>query len=270
MRKPVPSERWPESWSVSYRYDREEVFEESVDRGYRLAYRSRRCITLDLLTEGLAPGAEVLDVAAGQGNFSIALAEAGFRVTWNDLREELVGYVQLKHESGVLEFAPGSVFDLAGQGQFDAVLATEVIEHVAHPDELLAKLKELVKPGGVVVISTPNGAFVRNSLPKFSECKNPQLFESVQFRPNADGHIFLLYPEELDALAGKAGLQVEAKVFFNSPLVTGFLGLAPLVRRLPDAAVTLGENLIGRFPRGLRLRLLTHMAARLRRPPVAG
>jgi 2-polyprenyl-3-methyl-5-hydroxy-6-metoxy-1,4-benzoquinol methylase len=40
---------------------------------------------------------------------------------------------------------------------FDAVLITEVIEHVAHPDEFLAKTAALVKPHGSIVLTTPNG-----------------------------------------------------------------------------------------------------------------
>ena len=41
----------------------------------------------------------MLDLAAGQGNFSLALAERGYRVTWNDLRGDLEGYVRLKLDS---------------------------------------------------------------------------------------------------------------------------------------------------------------------------
>ena len=81
----------------------------------------------------------MFDPAAGQGNFSLALAERGYRVTWNDLRVDLAGYVRLKHEHGEIEFAPGNAFALEFPEPFDAVLMTEVIEHVAHPDDFLAK-----------------------------------------------------------------------------------------------------------------------------------
>ena len=36
---------------------------------------------------------------------------------------------------------------------------TEVIEHVAHPDRLLQQAAALVRPGGYVVMTTPNGRF---------------------------------------------------------------------------------------------------------------
>lgn len=42
------------------------------------------------------------------------------------------------------------------------VLMTEIIEHVAHPDEFLTRIASLVRPGGWVIITTPNGGYWRN------------------------------------------------------------------------------------------------------------
>ena len=128
-------------------------------------------MTLAILGEVLEPGARVLDVAGAQGNFSLALAEMGYRVTWNDLRGELADYVRLKHERGAVEYAPGNMFELRADTLFDAVLITEVIEHVAHPDQFLAQAAALVRPGGYVVMTTPNGRYFRNTLPKFSNAR---------------------------------------------------------------------------------------------------
>jgi SAM-dependent methyltransferase len=133
------------------------------------------------------------------------LAEQGYHVTWNDLREEVAEYVRLKRESGTIRFAPGNVFDLEFRDTFDLVLATEVIEHIAHPDEFLAQLARMLKPRGYIVLTTPNGAYFRNRLPKFSDCPDPAVFEADQFKPDGDGHIFVLHPEELKILAVKAG-----------------------------------------------------------------
>src|SRR5205807_10411272 len=102
-------------------------------------YENRRRQTLRLFTEVLAPVSNILDLAGAQGNFSLTIIEMGYDVTWNDLREELVDYVRLKYERGQLQFAPDNALDLHFPFLFDAVLITEVIEHVAHPDEFLAK-----------------------------------------------------------------------------------------------------------------------------------
>src|SRR4051812_44490806 len=135
MKRVYLEENWPESWRYSYPFDLEEGYGEITNRGYAYAYENRRRHTLRLLTEVLAPGARILDIAAARGNFSIALAEMGFDVTWNDLREDLAGYAQLKHERGKITFAPGNAFELSFPTLFDAVLITEIIEHVAHPDD---------------------------------------------------------------------------------------------------------------------------------------
>src|SRR5271163_3374633 len=200
MRRVYIEDGWPDSWKYSYPYDLEEVYGEIANRGYAYAYDNRRRQTLRLLTEVLAPGARILDIAAAQGNFSIALAEMGYNVTWNDLREDLADYVRLKQEQGEIQFAPGNAFELKFPFLFDAVLITEIIEHVAHPDEFLLKTAQLVKPGGYIVMTTPNGAYFQNSLPKFSDCTDPSIYEAVQFKPNSDGHIFLLHPQELKTL----------------------------------------------------------------------
>jgi len=73
-----------------------------------------------MLSEVLAPKIEhrVLDIAAAQGNFALTMAELGYDVTWNDLRDDLVGYVREKHERGSISFSPGNAFDLSFSASF--------------------------------------------------------------------------------------------------------------------------------------------------------
>jgi 2-polyprenyl-3-methyl-5-hydroxy-6-metoxy-1,4-benzoquinol methylase len=265
MNRVTVAPTWPESWRFSYSFDLEEIYGEIRNRGYAYAYANRKAMTLQLLSEAVPRGASVLDIAAGQGNFSLLLAEEGYDVTWNDLREELIGYVQLKHERGTLRFAPGNAFELTFPQLFDAILITEVIEHVAHPDQFLEKVAGLVKPGGVVIMTTPNGAYFRSTLPKFSDCKDPSLFESVQFKPDSDGHIFLLHLDELPKLSGGAGLSIEKVALFTNPLTNGHMKTEFFLRRLPSAWVRLVERLSQRLPEVLGERLLIQMAVRFRK-----
>lgn len=264
MRRVVPSSSWPESWKTSYTYDLLEVYGHGHDPGYAIAYRNRRDVALALMTEVLPRGATVLDLAAAQGNFSIALAELGYEVTWNDLRAELADYVRLKHDRGSIRYAPGNAFDLEFDTPFDAVLIAEVIEHVAHPDHFLAKVGELVRPGGYIVMTSPNGAYFRNPLPKFSECEDPSVFESVQFGPNSDAHIFLLHEHEVRELAARAGLETETVLLFNNPLSHGYMKLHRVLHHLPRAAVDRVEARTRALPHPISQRLHTHLAARFR------
>ena len=259
-------DNWPASWQASYRYDLEEVYGRITNYGYAYAYDRRRRATFRLITEVLPPGARILDVAAAQGNFSIALAEMRYEVTWNDMRAELAGYVRLKQEFGTIHFAPGNAFSIDLPARFDGVLITEVIEHTAHPDQLLARAAELVRPGGYVVMTTPNGAYFRNRLPKFTESSDPAAYESLQFKPDTDGHIFLLHPEEIQPLADCAGLVLEELILSSNPLTSGHVKTEFFLRRLPRPLVDVLERLTRELPSRLTKRLFTQMAVRFRRP----
>jgi 2-polyprenyl-3-methyl-5-hydroxy-6-metoxy-1,4-benzoquinol methylase len=265
MRTVVPAGGWPESWELSYHYDRMEIYGHRPRSGYVHAYRSRRKHTLELVRRAAAPGASVLDVAAAQGNFTLELAELGYDVTWNDLRSELADYVRLKHERGIVRYAPGNIFELSFDRPFDVVLITEVIEHVAHPDQFLRKIASLVKPGGHLVMTTPNGAYFRNRLPRFSDCPDPALFEHRQFLPNSDGHIFLLHEDEIRRFATAAGLTVEELRLGTNFLTEGHVKTGKLLPLLPAPVVTGVEHLSQRLPAPIRARLHTCFAVLLSR-----
>lgn len=256
---------WPESWKYSYPYDLLEIWGERSHRGYAYAYENRRSQTLALLEEVLPKGSTVLDVAAAQGNFSLVLAEKGYNVTWNDLREDLADYVRLKHETGSIEFAPGNVFELGFNEQFDCILVTEIIEHVAHPDEFLLKISRMVKRGGYVIMSTPNGGYFKNSLPRFSDCPDPGRFEELQFKPNSDGHIFLLWPDEIKSLSLKSGLNLEKHILFTNPLTAGHIKLETVLKILPRSIPETLETISQRFGNGFKTRIMANSASRFKK-----
>ncbi len=270
MRRVNPQEGWPDSWKRSYQYDLLEIYGQTNHRGYAYAYAERRRHTLELVQKAARPGARILDLAAAQGNFSLTLAEMGYEVTWNDLRQELAGYVQLKYDNGSIAYLAGDAFTLGPEGSYDMVLAGEIIEHVAHPDEFLRRVARLVRPGGHVVLSTPNGEYIRHHLPKFSECADPARFEDVQFKPDADGHIFLLWWDEIDALARQAGLSVLEMRLFANPVTSGHLKTELLLHLTPRRWVEAFE----RFTRSLPLRwtrkLHAGLVILLRRPVASG
>ncbi|HEX8679451.1 MAG TPA: methyltransferase domain-containing protein [Chthoniobacterales bacterium] len=266
MKRVRPNESWPAVWKAVYGYDRAEIYGEPDVLGYAYAYDARRAHTLRLIDSVLQPGARILDVAAAQGNFTLALAEKGYRVTWNDLRAELADYVREKFEFGDVTYAPGNAFELEQSDPFDAVLITEIIEHVAHPDEFLRRVARLVRPGGYIVMTTPNGAYFQNRLPKFSDFPDPSVFESTQFQPNADGHIFLLHRDEIERLARDAGLEVLELSLFTNPLTAGYMKMEALLRVFPRGVVRAVERVSTKLPLPLREKLLIHTAALLRVP----
>jgi 2-polyprenyl-3-methyl-5-hydroxy-6-metoxy-1,4-benzoquinol methylase len=259
-----PETAWPESWKLSHRYDELEIWGSLDNPGYTNKYRLRFLEALDLVKRSVPDGASVLDLAAAQGNFTIALSQSGYRVTWNDLRSELADYVVLKARGLPINYLSGNIFDLNLQTRFDAVLAAEIIEHVAHPDEFLSKLAGLIVPNGVIILTTPNGDYFRNTLPTFSECADPSIFESKQFRPDADGHIFLYNVTEIAKLANKCHLSLEEIRVFCNPLSGGTLRTGKLLGVLPPAVTMKAEALTRRLPERPSRKIHTHLAVILR------
>ena len=94
----------------------------------------------------------VIKKIASRGVFSRA---AGLDLSMPSLREakgRVPGEVLLVEGDGArLPFAPGS---------FDGILMTEVIEHVPEPVLFLKAAKELLAPGGILVVTAPNEALI--------------------------------------------------------------------------------------------------------------
>ncbi len=204
--------------------------------------------TLKLVKQVAKKGDRILDVAAAQGNFSLSLAEMGYDVTWNDIRSDLAEYAEMKREKGMLTYKPGNVFEVQFDNLFDVLLATEIIEHVAHPDEFLFKLARLIKPNGYIIITTPLGSYFKNTLPKFTEFSNPEIFEEKQFGPNSDDHIFLLHLDEIAGIANAAGLEVVSVKYYTNPLTNGHIGLNKLLGFIPRKIVFALESITQKLP----------------------
>lgn len=115
-------------------------------------------------------------------------------------------------------------------------------------------------------MTTPNGAYFNNRLPRFSECQDASVMEARQFGPNADDHIFLLWPDEVRKLGVAAGLSLERQIWFNTPLTCGYLKMERLLRALPRSWVMVLEKTAGRLPTVIQQRLMVQTAALYRKP----
>ena len=97
----------------------------------------------------------LLDVGCGAGDFMVAMRDLGWRITGVETDPRAADKARqrgLDVRHGGLEEAD------FGDESFDAVTMAHVIEHVHDPDELLAECRRILKPGGTLVILTPNSA----------------------------------------------------------------------------------------------------------------
>ena len=255
MKHLIYKNNWPDSWKMRYSYDLQEIYGELKTNGYAYAYRNRFDHTLALCKSTTNQNARVLDVAAGQGNFSLSLAEMGFNVMWNDIQTDLIEYVKLKYDYGKIKYTPGNILDLKFDKLFDLILITEVIEHVAFPNLFLKHIAKLVAPGGNIIMTTPNGHYFGNKLPKFTDYNDPSVFEKNQFGPDADDHIFALHLDEIYDFGKEAKLEVEDIKFFNNSLTCGHFKLGIILKFLPIYFVKLLEKITMKLPLYFRKKL---------------
>ena len=123
----------------------------------RLAFlRDRLCAHFG--RAGMRPfaGLKMLDVGCGAGLVCEPLARLGATVTGIDATEAMVqaARVHAKAMGLTVDYRVAAAEDL--KEKFDAVIALEVIEHVADRDLFLQSLCARVAPGGAIVLSTLN------------------------------------------------------------------------------------------------------------------
>lgn len=269
MKRVYLNEEWITTWKECYAYDLLEIYNEYGNyKGYAYAYENRRKNAFALIKSVAKPGDKILDVAAAQGNFTLKLAELGYDVTWNDIREELAKYVEMKREKGKVSYKPGNVFEIKFETLFDIIIATEIIEHVAHPDEFLMGLSRLLKPGGYIIITTPLGNYFKNDLPKFSEFSDPKIFEEKQFGPNSADHIFLIHLDEVQSLAKKSNLEIISINYYTNFLTNGHIKLNKLLNFIPKQLVFSIEKFTQKLPQSIGKRIHNNFAVLLKKPVV--
>ncbi len=103
-------------------------------------------------------GRRVLDLGSGEGFGAAMLSESAAHVTGIDIDERTVEHSRLNYAASNLEFELGSALDLSRfeDGAFDAVVAFEIIEHVAEQDRVLSEVARVLADDGVLIMSTPD------------------------------------------------------------------------------------------------------------------
>lgn len=103
------------------------------------------------------PGARVLDVGCGQGGLVRLLLDDGYDASGVDVSPE---QVQLAHAAGISTIVLGDFAEVldAAQGSLDAVVATDLLEHLGKEQvlQLFDAVHTALRPGGRFIARTPN------------------------------------------------------------------------------------------------------------------
>lgn len=152
----------------------------------------------------VAPGSRVLDLASGRGAWAQRLMDAGYNVTACDIAPEVC---QVPCTRADLNESFSERF--AG---FDAVSAIEMLEHIENPRHIFRECRKLLKPGGKIILSTPNASGLHSRVKFFATGRFAQ-FDDEQY--NEIGHIRPITFWELDKMLKEAGFEIGDTSFFD-------------------------------------------------------
>jgi len=111
---------------------------------------------LDLLLQQVQ-GGRLLEIGPGNGTFAFLAQRAGFDVHAIEMDERCAAFLE-----GMLRIPTTRSADeaqaMAGLGSFDAICMWQVIEHLRDPFAMLAAAARALRPGGALILATPNPA----------------------------------------------------------------------------------------------------------------
>jgi len=151
------------------------------------------------------PGGRMLDVGCGNGRFLRKMAALGWACEGLDFSETAVSLCR----AAGLNVRRG---DLSSAGlddaRFDLVTARHVIEHVPDPADFLREAARILKPGGRLLIQTPNSAALGRPW-----------FGAYWFANDIPRHLVLFARTNLDRLAAGVGLAPLEHKTFTTPKI---------------------------------------------------
>ena len=103
-----------------------------------------------------AIGLRAIDMACGEGYGSEVLSRSADSVLGVDANPDAYEHARLRYRRQNLRFERGIVELFGEAGAYDVVVFLQTIEHVQDPGAVLGHLRELLAPGGVAYVSTPN------------------------------------------------------------------------------------------------------------------
>ena len=168
-------------------------------------------LTVDFDRLGLRPGERVLDMGCGAGRHAFEMYRRGADViAFDQDADELSGVRDLfvaMEEAGEVpagaeaDVKEGDALSLPfADGEFDRIVAAEVLEHIPADIQAIQELARVLRPGGTMAVSVPRW---------FPELVCWKLSDDYHNTPG--GHIRIYSDKELVGKVVNAGLEFEGK-----------------------------------------------------------
>jgi 2-polyprenyl-3-methyl-5-hydroxy-6-metoxy-1,4-benzoquinol methylase len=235
------------------RWDLREYFSRDPKDFQTIHYLNRLKTILDTVAHACTYRAAILDIGCAQGTAAILLAERGYRVVAVDADPECLRYAGLRYEFGDCSFVcadvnrEGGLESVAPGTEFDLVLLGEVLEHLPRPGTLLKTAATRLRPGGALIVTTPNGAaphnwaFLGYDPHKMEAHDRSEMGSGLGAR---ETHLFNFRMRTLLETIEAAGLRADRLEFVNSYVVNP-IGVH---RVLPVAAAATLNRVMSRVP----------------------
>jgi SAM-dependent methyltransferase len=173
---------------------RAEVYEDAEDPAY-VEHPEQRIANGNALLDLLPPGGRLLEIGCACGFLLVAARERGFAVEGVEVSRWAAEYA--RREYG-LDVKTGTLAEVdLPQGAYDAVVLADVIEHLVDPVETVRVSARLLRPGGRLLILTPDVGSVAARL------------AGRHWWGLLDDHYFYFSRETLRRLLEREGFEIE-------------------------------------------------------------
>jgi SAM-dependent methyltransferase len=216
----------------------------------RIADRKRVDFISRELTNSIGTKGRVLDVGCGNGVISRHLGKAGFNVLGIDVSEKTIELANARTQLPNVRFLKMSAEELVASGEkYDAVICSEVLEHLHDPGSLLGVLYQSLAENGKLIVTVPNGhgpreTFVTKPILSLRR-KNNWLWRlivrlkksmgysgtTVQSAADNLDHIQFFSKKDLQQLAGSHGFRITG--FGKANFVEDVFPFSFFAKRLP-------------------------------------
>jgi len=111
---------------------------------------------VEMLSNALRPGSQVLELGCGTGYFTAELIRMDVHITAIDISPELIEEANLKINAKNVQFLVENAYQTSfNNEQFDAIIGSSILHHL-EIRKAVSEIFRLLKPGGVIAFTEPN------------------------------------------------------------------------------------------------------------------